>query len=202
MGAPCLLTHMQCRPIFHIYRTTYNGTERSKCSCHNSNFLVYNTVFCFYMYIIYRVKHEVLTIFICYHIILQIGGIRFLFDNLVESLQRYNISQGFGCILAHAMGLGKTLQLIAFIDVFLRHTSGKHVLCVVPINTIQNWFAEFNLWLPEKPEAVPSNENGANEDNSEDVTYREFPVYLLNDNQKTMLARAKIIGLLLNVFSS
>lgn len=82
----------------------------------------------------------------------QIGGIRFLFDNIVESIERYKTSSGFGCILAHSMGLGKTLQVASFCDVFFRCTTAKTVLCIMPINTLQNWLAEFNMWLPyEEP---------------------------------------------------
>lgn len=69
-------------------------------------------------------------LFLCF----QIGGIRFLYDNLVESLERYKSSSGFGCILAHSMGLGKTLQVISFIDVLLRHTGAKTVLAIVPVS--------------------------------------------------------------------
>lgn len=85
----------------------------------------------------------------------QIGGIRFLYDNLVESLERFKTSSGFGCILAHSMGLGKTLQVISFIDVLFRHTPAKTVLAIVPVNTLQNWLAEFNMWLPA-PETLPA----------------------------------------------
>ncbi|KAL7292363.1 hypothetical protein TKK_0013965 [Trichogramma kaykai] len=84
----------------------------------------------------------------------QIGGIRFLYDNIVESIDRFKSSSGFGCILAHSMGLGKTLQVATFCDIFFRCTDAKTVLCIMPINTLQNWLAEFNMWLPyEDPNA-------------------------------------------------
>nr|XP_054751572.1 helicase ARIP4-like [Lytechinus pictus]XP_054751573.1 helicase ARIP4-like [Lytechinus pictus] len=104
----------------------------------------------------------------------QVGGIRFLYDNLVESLQRFKASSGFGCILAHSMGLGKTLQCIAFISIFMKYTKAHTVLCIVPINTLQNWLAEFDMWCPERP--------------------RHFNIYVLNDMHKTTASRAKVIA--------
>ncbi|XP_055985930.1 helicase ARIP4 isoform X2 [Sorex fumeus] len=117
----------------------------------------------------------------------QIGGIRFLYDNLVESLERFKTSSGFGCILAHSMGLGKTLQVISFIDVLFRHTPAKTVLAIVPVNTLQNWLAEFNMWIPA-PEALPA------DNKPEEVQPRFFKVHILNDEHKTMAARAKVMS--------
>ena len=108
-----------------------------------------------------------------------------MYDNLIESMERYRDSpKGFGCILAHAMGLGKTMQVVAFTDIFLRHTPAKKVLCIVPINTIQNWVAEFNRWLPSA-DSLP--DGGAF-----DVRPRSFELYLLNDSQKNLEQRSGI----------
>lgn len=118
----------------------------------------------------------------------QIGGVRFLFDNIIESIDRFNSSTGFGCILAHSMGLGKTLQLVCFCDIFLRHTSSKTILVIMPINTLQNWIHEFNMWipLPEDVDKCPLKDQG-------EVRPRNFKIHVLNDSQKTLNARAKVV---------
>ncbi|XP_054709263.1 uncharacterized protein LOC129218968 [Uloborus diversus] len=118
----------------------------------------------------------------------QIGGIRFLYDNVVENLDRYKSSSGFGCILAHSMGLGKTVQVVSFVDVFLRHTPATLVLCIVPINTIQNWKAEFDMWVPA------SNCVEDSQVLSGEIRPRDYNVYTLNENFKTMAARAALIA--------
>nr|XP_019957050.1 PREDICTED: helicase ARIP4 isoform X1 [Paralichthys olivaceus]XP_019957051.1 PREDICTED: helicase ARIP4 isoform X1 [Paralichthys olivaceus] len=116
----------------------------------------------------------------------QVGGIRFLYDNLIESLERYKTSSGFGCILAHSMGLGKTLQVISFIDILLRNTEAHTVLAIVPVNTLQNWLTEFNLWLPAQEALSPDTDPTLH-------TGRTFKVHILNDEHKTTLARAKVV---------
>ena len=66
-----------------------------------------------------------------------------MFDNILESLEMAKKSEGFGCVLAHAMGLGKTLQVISFTDVFLRSVQNyKKVFFVkgrFPVNRSDNW---------------------------------------------------------------
>ncbi|XP_041859567.1 helicase ARIP4-like isoform X2 [Melanotaenia boesemani] len=116
----------------------------------------------------------------------QIGGIRFLYDNLVESVERFSSSTGFGCILAHSMGLGKTLQVISFIDVLFRHTQAHTVLAIVPVNTLQNWLSEFNTWVPPS-EALPPDTDPTL------VTPRAFKVHILNDEHKNTATRAKVV---------
>ena len=54
-----------------------------------------------------------------------------------------------GAILAHCMGLGKTLQTIALIHCLMTNFSQKvsRVLILCPVNTIKNWAEEFDKWL-------------------------------------------------------
>ncbi|KAL3268191.1 hypothetical protein HHI36_007317 [Cryptolaemus montrouzieri] len=119
----------------------------------------------------------------------QIGGVRFLYDNVIESTSRFESSAGFGCILAHSMGLGKTLQIVCFSDIFLRHTPAKTILCIMPINTLQNWMAEYNMWIPteENASSSPLLSHG-------EVRPRNFNLHVLNDSHKTLTARSKVIN--------
>jgi hypothetical protein len=57
-----------------------------------------------------------------------------------------------GAILAHCMGLGKTLQTITLAHTILDNPRvGVHrVLVICPVNTVKNWEDEFDKWLKGK----------------------------------------------------
>ncbi len=47
-----------------------------------------------------------------YIMIFQVSGIRFMWENVIQSVKKVKSGdKGFGCILAHNMGLGKTFQV-------------------------------------------------------------------------------------------
>ncbi|KAK7873345.1 hypothetical protein R5R35_011387 [Gryllus longicercus] len=81
----------------------------------------------------------------------QVKGVKFMWDACFESLEMIKKSEGSGCILAHCMGLGKTLQVITLAHTLLNNhkTKIKTVLVVCPLSTVLNWVSEFSKWLDE-----------------------------------------------------
>jgi SNF2 family DNA or RNA helicase len=71
------------------------------------------------------------------------------------------IPKAVGCLLAHTMGLGKTLQIIAFLitlslvpsDVVMDMPArlkrdNKRYLVICPPGIVANWRNEFKTWTP------------------------------------------------------
>ncbi|KAI8149383.1 P-loop containing nucleoside triphosphate hydrolase protein [Fennellomyces sp. T-0311] len=79
----------------------------------------------------------------------QIEGVRFMWRHIIEQNQ--------GCVLAHSMGLGKSLQTVTFVATLLDAISknystvphslkSKRILLVAPLTTLSHWVFEFDKW--------------------------------------------------------
>ncbi|KAF2484488.1 P-loop containing nucleoside triphosphate hydrolase protein [Neohortaea acidophila] len=124
----------------------------------------------------------------------QLDGVRFLWREIACDGQE----EGQGCILAHTMGLGKSMQTIALLAVLNHATKSKEpsiirqlpfrlqklanaekrdkrnvrVLVICPPGLIPNWRREINDWTPGELGVVFSIEAGAN--GSELSTLKEW----------------------------
>lgn len=78
----------------------------------------------------------------------QVDGVQFMWDCCCESVRKVEKSAGSGCILAHCMGLGKTLQVVTFLHTVLlcEKLNFSTALVVCPLNTVLNWLNEFAKW--------------------------------------------------------
>ncbi|XP_053180071.1 transcriptional regulator ATRX isoform X1 [Scomber japonicus] len=78
----------------------------------------------------------------------QVDGVQFMWDCCCESVKKMEKSTGSGCILAHCMGLGKTLQVVTFLHTLLlcEKLDFTRALVVCPLNTVLNWLNEFEKW--------------------------------------------------------
>jgi len=80
----------------------------------------------------------------------QIDGLRFMWDSCFENIEMIaKKEEGSGCVLAHCMGLGKTLQVVALVHTLINNqdvTNVKRVLILLPVNVQINWKCEFKKW--------------------------------------------------------
>lgn len=81
----------------------------------------------------------------------QVEGIRFLWNTVFETVHKTNTTDGTGCILAHRMGIGKTLQIITLMYTVLCHSEMniKTFLIICPPGIIYNWMDEIYKWLKD-----------------------------------------------------
>ncbi|KAH8382793.1 hypothetical protein KR009_005281 [Drosophila setifemur] len=80
----------------------------------------------------------------------QVAGVKFMWDACFETLKESEDKPGSGCILAHCMGLGKTLQVVTLSHTLLtntRRTGVERVLVITPLSTVNNWAREFVHWM-------------------------------------------------------
>lgn len=84
----------------------------------------------------------------------QLEGIHFLWKRINNQKENHR-----GCVLAHEMGLGKTIQAITVCTSFIKMNMLKSnnnfskkpckILIVCPVNAILNWCKEFLKWHPD-----------------------------------------------------
>ena len=80
----------------------------------------------------------------------QVKGVKFMWDACFESLEQIKAGKTpGGAILAHCMGLGKTLQTITLTQTVLhnKHVDVERVMVICPVNTVKNWQDEYDKWL-------------------------------------------------------
>jgi len=79
----------------------------------------------------------------------QVKGVQFMWDACFESIAQIKSGSQGGAILAHCMGLGKTLQTITLTHTLLDHkkVAINRVMVICPVNTVKNWQDEYSKWL-------------------------------------------------------
>jgi len=81
----------------------------------------------------------------------QANGIKFMWESVFESVSQIKAGKmPGGAILAHCMGLGKTLQSVSLAHTVMtqRKVALERVMVICPVNVVKNWQDEFHKWLP------------------------------------------------------
>eukprot|EP01065_Artemidia_motanka_P025661 TRINITY_DN30639_c0_g1_i1.p1 TRINITY_DN30639_c0_g1~~TRINITY_DN30639_c0_g1_i1.p1 ORF type:complete len:1216 (+),score=320.44 TRINITY_DN30639_c0_g1_i1:250-3648(+) len=92
----------------------------------------------------------------------QKEGVEFMWENAVLKSR--------GCILAHCMGLGKTVQVLTFVSAMFHARAAKRVVVIVPRSLTGSWRAEASRW------GFSSSSNPA---------AHQFPLYTITTEDKS-----------------
>ncbi|GCB24662.1 protein CHROMATIN REMODELING 20 [Aspergillus awamori] len=97
----------------------------------------------------------------------QLHGIQFMWRELTEDGGKHQ-----GCLLAHTMGLGKTMQVISLLVTIANAAASENpwikkqipdnllrsqTLILCPSSLIENWYEEFIMWTPKDSAIGPVN---------------------------------------------
>mmetsp|Transcript_972 Transcript_972/g.3349 ORF Transcript_972/g.3349 Transcript_972/m.3349 type:complete len:1509 (-) Transcript_972:62-4588(-) len=113
----------------------------------------------------------------------QVEGIQFLWDRIWDKENNMR-----GAILAHSMGLGKTLQAVTFMHMSTANMKASHMLVICPKSVVENWKDEIYKWLGEDAPDIYMFESSDNDERKHDVDHFEETggVFIISQN---MLAR-------------
>ncbi|KAI0380959.1 P-loop containing nucleoside triphosphate hydrolase protein [Hypomontagnella monticulosa] len=94
----------------------------------------------------------------------QVEGVRFMWDKIVGSKGQDGQLKPQGCLLAHTMGLGKSMQVVTLLVAISEaaksedntissqipdHLKQSKTLVLVPASLVDNWMDEFLMWAPQ-----------------------------------------------------
>ncbi|CAH0776370.1 unnamed protein product [Bemisia tabaci] len=86
----------------------------------------------------------------------QKDGVRFMWNACFESVEQVKSTPGSGCIVAHSMGLGKSLQIVALAHTVIKHPTLNlnKILIVCPKSVKLKWGDKFARWQTSVTEKI------------------------------------------------
>ena len=135
----------------------------------------------------------------------QRDGLKFMFECVMGLRASAHTNKAHtGCLLAHEMGLGKTLQVIALVWTLLKQSPFKRgcptcrrVVICVPASLVGNWAAEFKKWLgPERidPKVVEGGDKDAQKSFEEFALSSQRRYNVLITSYETLTAKSEALA--------